>query len=114
MKRTHPPFQNNALTEASIEGNHNYSEFRNDHNQADNINACLKRIRISSTSPGELALISDLTHLCREISLHRLDENTWFTADNKVSLYNGNRILYNNKVVFNGFVFLCIAKTSTG
>ena len=96
MKRNHTPpllFSSPAVNDSNVGNaafamNDNVINNNNSvNNSSDSINACLKRIRISSTSPGELALNSDLNHLAAEISLYQTNQTTWVSADHKVNLY---------------------------
>lgn len=111
MKRTHTPIPpilcsnnhhpwRNSSTSTIVSSN---NSSKNDN--ADNINACLKRIRISSTSPGELALNSDLAHLADEVSLYRTNQTTWFSSDHKVSFW---MLLWIDFSLFGHSIIQCI------
>lgn len=94
MKRGHTPLPNSSAFALSNNGFTPSSSIqpRTHHQQeipdtsSNDIGASFKRIRISTSSPGELALASDLAHLVSELSFYRSAESTWFTLDNKVKL----------------------------
>eukprot|EP00814_Leptocylindrus_danicus_P020593 CAMPEP_0116026812 /NCGR_PEP_ID=MMETSP0321-20121206/14147_1 /TAXON_ID=163516 /ORGANISM="Leptocylindrus danicus var. danicus, Strain B650" /LENGTH=315 /DNA_ID=CAMNT_0003499829 /DNA_START=174 /DNA_END=1121 /DNA_ORIENTATION=- len=82
MKRTHTPPQ------VPLDMKHGLSRAYSNESMTSStdIGACLKRIRISSSSPGELALNSDLSHMADELSLCRVNHTQWCTRDQSVRI----------------------------
>ena len=82
MKRTHTP------PPKPLDMKHGLSRAYSNESMTSStdIGACLKRIRISSSSPGELALNSDLSHLADELSLCRVNHTQWCTRDQRVRI----------------------------